>query len=74
MVRNPMQNYVEMPTKENMTMVVDDNNPTPFTPVMPSKPNKKAKPNPSKVNKEMSMKQTSASHSLTPVIPVANST
>ena len=40
-----------MLTEATMTMAVDDDDPVPFTPVTPSKPNKKAKTNPSEVNR-----------------------
>ncbi len=51
MVQYPTQNHVDMPTEATMTMAVDDDDPVPFTPVTPAKSNKKAKPNPSEVNR-----------------------
>ena len=53
-----MQIHIEMPIEENMTMAVDDNDPTPFTPVTHLQPHKKAKPNPSEVNKVQPVHET----------------
>jgi len=45
-----MQKYIDMPTKVMMTMAINNNDQVPFTPVTPTKPNKKVKLNPSEVN------------------------
>jgi len=58
MVRNPTRIHVEMPIEENMTMAIDNDDPTPFTPVTPSQPHKKVKPNPSEVNKVQHVHET----------------
>jgi len=51
MVQNPTTNQIEMSSKMTTTMAVNEYDPTPFKPVPPLKPHKKAKPNPGEVVK-----------------------
>jgi len=51
MVLNPTSVSVEMLIENEMTMVDADDDPAPFIPINNAKPNKKAKPNPSNVER-----------------------